>query len=299
MKPERSFEAERPLANHCPELLREAPPPPDPAIALERLGETLADTLSAGLARLSGGDPAKLRPQAMRECTFEDLAGEFPGLAAHWLFATGEAGARFVVSIEGGAILQLVDRTFGGTGTAPDPLPEAFPLSAQLLVSRLQSTVATAIGTVLPPENPAATDVLKYDSSLARLAPFKAQTALLQLKLDVIEGERDPWTISFVFTPDAINQLQPGDTAGPEIPRRKHAAPNPADAPFGDVPLKLSASLVDMTIGFARLCALKPGDILPVAVARRVPLKADGKTIAHGTIGESDDRIAIQITNAF
>ena len=70
-------------------------------------------------------------------------------------------------------------------------------------------------------------------------------------------------------------------------------------SPYGDVPLTLSATLVDMTIGFRRLCALRPGDILPVAVARSVPLKADGKTIAHGTIGESDDRIAIQITNAF
>jgi len=299
MKPERSFEAERPLANHCPELLREAPPPPDPAIALEQLGEALADTLSASLARLSGGDPAKIIPQPVCACTGEDLSAEMPGLAAHWLFAAGETGAPFLVSIAGDAVLQLVDRTFGGTGTAPDPLPEAFPLSAQLLVSRLEATATAAIRDAATTHSPNAINAVKSDSSLARLAPFTPQTGLLQLKLDVIEGEREPWTITFTFTPDAIHHLHPGDTDNAAAPRPQRIARHPADAPYGDVPLTLSATLVDMTIGFRRLCALRPGDILPVAVARSVPLKADGKTIAHGTIGESDDRIAIQITNAF
>ena len=47
------------------------------------------------------------------------------------------------------------------------------------------------------------------------------------------------------------------------------------------------------------IAALQPGQILPVAVARSIPLKGGGKTIAHGTIGAMDDRVAVQITQAF
>ena len=35
------------------------------------------------------------------------------------------------------------------------------------------------------------------------------------------------------------------------------------------------------------------------SVARAVPLRVGGHTIAHGTVGTVDDRVAIQITNAF
>ena len=65
------------------------------------------------------------------------------------------------------------------------------------------------------------------------------------------------------------------------------------------MPVPVTAVLVDMTIGFSRLTSLKPGDVLPVAVARSVPLQVDGRTIATGTIGEVEDRVAVQILQAF
>jgi flagellar motor switch protein FliM len=61
----------------------------------------------------------------------------------------------------------------------------------------------------------------------------------------------------------------------------------------------MSAVLVDMQIPFTTLSALQVGQVLPVAVARSVPLKVGDKTIAHGTIGAMDDQVAVQITHAF
>jgi flagellar motor switch protein FliM len=34
-------------------------------------------------------------------------------------------------------------------------------------------------------------------------------------------------------------------------------------------------------------------------VARSVPLRVDGRTIAAGTVGEVEDRVAVQLQNAF
>lgn len=54
-----------------------------------------------------------------------------------------------------------------------------------------------------------------------------------------------------------------------------------------------------MRIPFSSLSTLKPGQLLPVAVARSVPLTIGDKVVAHGTVGEMDDRVAVQITHAF
>ena len=65
------------------------------------------------------------------------------------------------------------------------------------------------------------------------------------------------------------------------------------------IALPVSAVLVDMSLPFAAVANLCVGQVLPVAVARAVPLRVGGHTIAHGTVGTVDDRVAIQITNAF
>ena len=79
--------------------------------------------------------------------------------------------------------------------------------------------------------------------------------------------------------------------------RRKPAgAADPAAAPFTDVPLPLSATLVDMRLPLAIAATLEPGMVLPVAVARAVPLAAGGSVIARGTVGHQDDRVALKLT---
>jgi flagellar motor switch protein FliM len=81
--------------------------------------------------------------------------------------------------------------------------------------------------------------------------------------------------------------------AGPRV------AADPMSDPYASLPITLTAVLVDMAIPFSKLASLRPGDVLPVAVARAVPLKAGERVIATGTIGEYEDRVAVQISNAF
>ena len=69
--------------------------------------------------------------------------------------------------------------------------------------------------------------------------------------------------------------------------------------PSRDCALRLNATLIDMLMPLSRLSGLKPGDLIPVSVARSVPLALGGKIVAHGTVGEIDDRVALQITSAF
>lgn len=298
MKPERTFIAERPLARHCPELLRPAPAAGDLLPTLALLGEKLARSFALGLARLSGGDAPAIRCNAPRECAMADLAVEIAPLAANSLLTPVTQHAPFLASVEAAAILRMVDRAFGGKGHVPSPLPEAFPLSAELLVTRLEAVVAAATGDALGTAAGGTIRAIGRDGNLAQLSPFRAETPMVALTLEVHEAPTSAaWKLTLAFPLDTLTELLGGAQQVAE-PRARVEA-NPAEEPFGDMPLTVTAVLVDMRIGFSQLSNLKVGDILPVAVARSVPLKVADKTIAHGAIGEVDDRVAVQITQAF
>lgn len=294
MKPERAFVAERTVAQHCPELLRSSPAPAELVPSLARLGERLARALSTSLAPLSGGDAPMVRCEAPRECAASELANEIGLLAANSLLGAGEVS--FLASLDAGAVLRLVDRAFGGRGEAPDPLPDAFPLSAELMIIRLEAIVAAASASALGRLD--GVRKLRRDGNIVQLAPFAAAERLAVLDLIVADGSRAPWHVTLAFPLASLAELlDQGDMAPARNTR--HAPINPSDEPFGEVPLTVSAVLVDMCIGFSALSALEPGQILPVAVHRSVPLKIGDKTVAHGTIGALDDRVAVQITQAF
>jgi flagellar motor switch protein FliM len=54
--------------------------------------------------------------------------------------------------------------------------------------------------------------------------------------------------------------------------------------------------LVDVALPLSAISRLEIGQVLAVPVARMVPLRVAGRTVAHGSIGAVDDRVAVQIT---
>lgn len=299
MKPERSLVAERVLAQHCAELLqrqgsdRDGIRPAELLPALARMGDKLARVLSAALAPLLGGQVPPIVCAAPRESDATALLGEIPALAANSLIAVGNGS--LLASADAAAILRIVDRTFGGKGVAPSPLPENFSLSAEIMVKRVEAIVAASLGEALGA--PDAIEPIRHHGKFVELEPFADGTPLAVLTLTVEEpGNAWPVTLALPLTTLAALFGDPKH-APPRIAAPRQASPN--DEPFCDVPLTLSAVVVDMRMPMAALTNLRPGAILPVSVARNVPLRVEGKTIAHGSIGTVDDCVAIQITNAF
>ncbi len=295
MKPERAFIAERALARHCPELLRAATPPGDLMPLLASAGARLACGLGAVLAPLTGHEIPEVSAEPPRACTFDELAGEIAPLAANSLLVVGTGAVPLLVSIEAAAVLRMVDRAFGGRGEAPRPMPETFPLSAELMTARLETLVIAALAAAL---GLGALHAARREGSLALLAPFAADTKLAIQRYTIAEAAGASWTLTTALPLDALPGLF--DAASrPAPPRHPRAAANPAEAPYGGLELSLSAVLVDMAIPVMTLSALTLGQVLPVAIARSVPLQVGGKTIAHGTVGALDERVAVQITHAF
>ena len=313
-------------ARHCGELLRKGPTPEELLALLSRTGERLSRRLSGALAPLLGGEAPPTSAGTARETDWGQLRGSIARLAANSLLTiaadplTGEGGLPLLVSIEAEPVLRIVDRAFGGKGDAPAPLPTQFPMAAEMMVGRLETMIgghlSAAVAAIcampgMPPGprnthlghdgGPLAIDPLRRDGSLVALAPFHDGQQLVQLNLEVDDGGVLPWLITLAMPIGTLARLfgYPDPTPG-VIPSPARRAPARADTmPFADVPLSLSAVVIDMRIPFAVIAGLEVGQVLPVAVSRQVPLRIGGATIAHGIVGAVDDRVAVQITRAY
>ncbi|MFM5917886.1 MAG: FliM/FliN family flagellar motor C-terminal domain-containing protein, partial [Novosphingobium sp.] len=240
-----------------------------------------------------GGEAPTVTALAPAESGEADLLQAIGPLAANSLLAGAIPGVTLLASIEGQAVLRLVDRAYGGTGEHHGPLPDSFPLSAEMLVQRLEGTVAECLAAAL---GTGSVEALKRSTRLTEFAPFPAGAKLAVLPLEVMEGTKAPWLLTLALPITVLPKLMAALGDGPAAAPRRSGAADPAAAPFAALPLGLTATLVDMPVSLAALAAMEPGTVLPVAVARAVPLSIGGRTIARGTVGTQDDRIALRLT---
>ena len=295
MRPEPTFIAERALAQHCPELFeRGNDPSSDPLDAFGRLGTALARDVGASLAPLLGAEGLSFAATPPAKGDLARLAERIEPLAANSLLSIGGEGARMLVSIDAATVFEAVDRAFGGKGEVPSPFPEAFAPSSEMMARRLTARVTAMLCAALSFEADAV-QVLRAHASLASLEPFTADTPLALVSLVAERAGSSSRTIQLALPLAALASSVGEKSRKPPSP----GAPSAQHQPWSDVPLNLSAVLVDMRLPMSALAGLRPDVILPVAVAREVPLRVGATTLARGTVGTLDDRVAIQITQAF
>ncbi|HWU01488.1 MAG TPA: flagellar motor switch protein FliM, partial [Novosphingobium sp.] len=142
MTADRPFHAERPLARHCAELLRSGPGADELLPLLERMGKRLSRRLAGALAPMLGGEAPGVSCTSARMGDLEGLYRSVASLAANSLLNVGEEDAPLLVTIEAEPVLRIVDRAFGGKGEAPGPLPDSFPMAAELMIGRIEGVLA-------------------------------------------------------------------------------------------------------------------------------------------------------------
>jgi flagellar motor switch protein FliM len=296
--------AERALARHSAALLRPGPAQADLMTALDHAAARLARALRGALARLCGGDPLDVAIAAPHEVAFADFAAE--GLCAYSTYSASPMPDRLLSAIDAEAVLRLVDRAFGGPGEAPRPMPRELPMSADLMVQRIETILAARLGEALGGTSAARPTIrpLRRDTDLGQLQPFAGSTRLAVLDIAISEGTRAPWPIRLALPLTALPMLT-GMTGQTDAGARSPAPPAaPESEPFAAMPLRLTALLVDTRLPLHVVTRLEPGQVLNLPIARQVPLIAGqqamgqtiGHPIAHGTIGAVDERVAIQIT---
>lgn len=296
MKPQHDFVAERPLARHCDALLPPATPERDLVAASHAMGCDMAQELAPYVASIAhGGRLAVICGESSRANTtaFINRLGR---KAAHCV--VNVADNSLLISLDHAATLALTDRAYGGTGDVPDDLPDSLPLSADLTLHQLQKNLCSGLAKIFADTAEPALSRRGHD--LGQLDPFRGKAECVHFDLVVEQDGQDPWTMVVAASLPDMNRLIDVAASEPAHQQQPARAPaSPLAEPFGDLPLPATAVLAEMQLPLARVSALKAGDIIPLSIARQVPLQIGGATVAQGTIGSQDDRVALQITRSF
>lgn len=295
MKPEGVFIAERVAAQHCRELLRGGVRQADPVKDLDRMGSRVAELIAPALSRLCAGKKLAVRALSATRLEGSDALIEKLGPnAAINLVTAGDSHAPLILSLPARTVIAFVDLAYGGTGDCSAPVPERLSTSAILMADRIQQTLSDSLVGALAPEGGCDIQSLCNGFDPELLAPF-AECSVTILSLEIGDGSRT-WEAVLGFPAASMAELFRNRGRNGASPAKGNQAASPRVEPFAGIPLPLRAVLVDMTVPVSLLSQLKPGQILPVAVARNVPLMAGEHVIAHGSVGAFDDRAALQLT---
>jgi flagellar motor switch protein FliM len=295
------FTPVRGAAVHCAELTTRGPRPEESAALMAAWRRDLARLLADDLSGLLSGDRLDVSVTEPERLTGADALRRIGMLAANSLIRCGASAETALLSFDFATAIALTDRSFGGDGRVTGNVPEALPRSAALLVEETACVIAGAItaasfGDMPPPAGSSARgEVIVRSESAARLKPFALDAQTLFFVIEIANRQGCTWRAALAVSAERMARLLPG--GGRRLrPRAPRAPASPLAAPFADVPLALHVVLAEFDLSLTRLQSLSPGDTIPLAMGRQVPLLAGETLVAHGAVGTAEDRMAIRLT---
>lgn len=293
MRPEGSFVAERLAAQHCAELTRGPRQTANPLGELAQFGERLAGILAERLAASFQGATVNVGVGEASElqANVNERRGE---PVFNSVFAAGAGEATVYASLPQGAALAMVDVALGGNGKNCEYSGAKLPVSAQLMFERFETLLTGALAEAFDFPAADAVKLRKSGSTPEAALPFSGcKRTVLTVRMSIARSEQHELVMTFPGA-SLATLFVPRGPSGAVAHKGRVVAPNAE--PFAGIPLPLTAILVDMAMPVSALANLQPGALIPVSVARSVPLIIGDQTIAHGTVGSMDDRIALQLT---
>lgn len=262
---------------------------------LNQLAGRLRKGMKLGLEPILHTMPEVIE-QPARMMRYDEYIKDVPSLSSNSLFRMKRSDSRFLVSIDGRAILRLVDRFFGGLGVVEGDLPQEFPMSAELMIERLEHMVAARLSEAMGQLNADDIEREKHEATIAHLAYLEPGDQVVVSRMTVQEGSRDPWHIDFVFAGTAMRMLAPKLTN--RVTSKRPAQTDLSsliESSIGEVPMPVRAVMAETAISMQTVANLEPGQILPISLARLVALRVGDQAIGRGTMGTNEDRMAVRI----
>ncbi|MEM6908832.1 MAG: FliM/FliN family flagellar motor switch protein [Pseudomonadota bacterium] len=308
----RAFAQARPQAQHCSELTVRGPRPEERAEHLATWRREVARELAQDFAELLPGARLLVQLSDLETLTGAEVFERIGPIAANSLLRCGTDDQTLLLSFDLATAIALTDRSFGGDGKLPEGEPPTeLPRSAALLSDQAAKLVAQAISraafagegsvgnrskSVLPKA-----DVIIRSESAVRLKPFARDAKCVLFTIDLIEDDATSdgprWRALLSVTEDRLERLLPGTGAGVQDQENGLSPPRSVeDQPFAAIPLSLEAVLAEFDLSLAQLERLSPGESIPLAVPREIPLRVDDDVFALGSLGTFEDRMALQLT---
>jgi len=271
----------------------------EPAAAvsgLEKLGDRLARRLRTLIETYSGGRPG-VSPKPLDNTMFMMWDACVPSFVSLSLYRFLPMKGVVTLRMDAALVSRLVDRFYGGRGGGSNADRHEFTPTETRFIGRISTQIMDVLAECWA-------DIAKMEAILIGRETGVGQADIMSADSDVVVqtfeidlGEKDKHLIEIIYPQDGLNSLE-----GPVVPRRveEQRAKDPVwQGQLGrrieEVRLPVRTVLARPNLKMSELMALKPGDVIPIHIARHLPLLVGDRVFAHGTVGEQDGCAAFMI----
>lgn len=236
---------------------------------------------------------------------FADYSAERDGALTAWLPLAmtpngSKAGnCRALAIFDGGFVIETLDLFFGGNGDRPKAMPGEFTPAAEAMIGRLGRMIADPLATAWEPLARIAFEPGHPEASPALLQGLDGDDAMIVTRFGLAAGDADPVFIDIVYPVAALKPF--GQTLTGKVVGRASAIAEPKwraglTRAAMNVKFEVRSVLAEPTIPLAQLMELKVGDVIPVSFGADVPVMVGTDRLGIGTVGTSNGKAAIRIT---
>lgn len=263
---------------------------------IDKMGERLGRRVRALLEPMLGAKPL-VAVQNAEMVNFDLWSAMAPGFCALSVYRLAPLKGSMLLRMDPAMVTAVVDRFYGGSGGKPSTARTEFTQSEERIIARMADGVVAALAASWA-------DMIELDCGLVAretdpqaLSFAESTDQMLVQTIDVKLGRDEHWAIELMFPMVALRQIEPLLSSGPMDDARMTDPlwrVRMADA-MQSIRLPARTVLARPSLTVAELLALKPGDVIPVNITRKLPLIVGNRVIAHGTIGEQNGRAAFRI----
>lgn len=263
---------------------------------LERVGERLARQLRDSIENFLRSK-TQVAADPLEHRRFEEWCADQKEFASLSLYRLRPLKGGMMIALDAEFITSLVDAFYGGRGTAPAHKRTEFTASEDRMIGRFTEMLSAQL-------RDAWADVLQIEPVLASretnpsyVTIAKPQDTVVIQRFTLVPAQGRPGTVTFLYPQATLRPIEQQLSATV----RSEAAPIDGEWrqrlawAVEDIRLPVRSVLARPELTMGQLMALKPGDVIPINLAAKVPLLVGSKRFAEGTIGEQEGRAALLI----
>jgi flagellar motor switch protein FliM len=240
---------------------------------LDRLGERMARQLRAMIEDIIGAKP-EIAAQPAEIVNYDLWSAMAPNFCSLSTYRLHPLKGMVMVKLDAGMISGVVERFYGGTGKRPAPERQEFTRSETRMLTRLSDDIMNGLVRAWADLLPMEMAPVAREHDVQTLVFAEANDQLLNQSFSVNLGHGDSWTIELMFPLAALRQLEPllGSNPAEEVKHKDPLWQARVARQMGDIRLPAKTVLARPSLTLTELLNLKNGDVIPVNIARSLPL---------------------------
>jgi len=263
---------------------------------LEKLGDRLGRRLRAIIEAYGGARPlVSARP--LEDTMFMMWEASAPEFASLSLYRLHPIKGPVALRMDANLVSLLVDRFYGGRGDRAAPGRREFTPTENRLAARLADGIVTALVECWTEIAPLEAVLIGRETAMSQARVMSPEAEVVVQSFEVDMGDRQSRLIELIYPKAGFSGLE---IMGPA---KVSEEARPADPVWqsrlargmDDVRFPVRTVLARPNLKMIELMSLKPGDVIPIHIARNLPLLIGERVFAQGSVGEQEGCAAFMI----